>query len=160
LKETLKAYLAGILDGEGTISICDSRKNYGWHKSGEVQLALSVTMSDKEVIQLFSQAFGSKVIFYKDGMGPNARRPAFRWQKSQKAAGRVISLLLPYLRTKRPQAELALKFLEEFNPQTGRGPIPSSVIVMEKRRAFAAQMRVLNGRYGSNGYDRRRLEER
>lgn len=97
-------YLAGILDGEGSISIGKAR----WRKNGReyryCQVQLYVRMQNREPLDLFAQRFGGTV-------KQNPHTYVLSW--SNRKAGDVLRALLPYLRVKKPQAVLALEFLSD-----------------------------------------------
>ena len=105
---TLYAYLAGIIDGEGTIRIARTNpKHSNWNikYSG----AISIGMIDKKVIQLFVKLFGAKM---RIECVPN-RKPIYRWGTSgNNVVPEILKTILPYLIVKRKQAELVIKFCE------------------------------------------------
>lgn len=97
-------YFAGILDGEGSISIGKAR----WRKNGleyrYCQVQLYVRMQNRTPLDLFAQRFGGTV-------RQNPHTYTLSW--STHKAGEVLRALLPHLQVKRPQAELALQFLSD-----------------------------------------------
>jgi len=103
----LYAYLAGIIDGEGTIRI-GSAKHIGWNT--RYSAAISVGMVNEEIIDLLVKTFGSKK---RIECVPN-KRPIYRWGTSGNIVVPIIlKTLLPYLIVKRKQAELIIKFCHE-----------------------------------------------
>jgi hypothetical protein len=109
---TLYAYLAGIIDGEGTIRIGATKpnsKNPLWNI--RYYAAISVGMSEKKVIEKFEQTFGTNTNMYVECI-PN-RKTMYRWGTSgTQNMIDIIKKLLPYLIAKREQAKLVLKFCE------------------------------------------------
>ena len=93
-----RAYLAGLVDGEGSLSVVNRTNQperwVGW-------LRLSVEMSDSEPIRLLSEAFGAKISTRLSVKG----RPMFACHFYCNKAANVLRELLPYLRAKRAQAE-------------------------------------------------------
>jgi hypothetical protein len=94
------AWLAGLIDGEGCITIGPA---YG----DEWYIALLVTMCDEETIRFVKELAqcGSVIA----GTPKQARRSDWhRFQAQGHGAIRVLRSVVPYLRTKREQAEFAL----------------------------------------------------
>lgn len=71
------------------------------------------------------------------------KRPMFRWViRSKSDITRFLKLILPYLLVKNQQAELALKFVEEWVSFNGARLIPE---IQQKRECAWMEMRKLNG---------------
>jgi len=101
------AYTAGIIDGEGCISICKhssptSRYRYRY------DLRVDVGMCEELIPMWLYMHFGGNLRNHK-GRKPS-HRPVYHWQIASKQAQHFLELILPYLKTKRPQAELAITF--------------------------------------------------
>ena len=106
-QEILFSYLAGIVDGEGTIRI-------GKGGSTKYYASISVGNTNKEVIDLLTKTFGSKTRLERIGV-PN-RQSMYRWGTSGNlSVPKIIKRLLPYLIIKRKQAEIVLKFCAKKN---------------------------------------------
>lgn len=107
-------YLAGIIDGEGCITIVRTGK-------GSHELRVDVRMTTKEAVKAFKDRYGD-LGTYKDAHSysklPN-RKPVYRWYVAGKDAGDVLSELWPYLRIKSKQAEIALEFQWLINSRNG-----------------------------------------
>jgi hypothetical protein len=104
----LLAYLAGIVDGEGCISIYgDGRKS----KQGVAlfRMSLVIAMQHKPILDLFVETFGGKISLVHTNLAVH-RTPYWRVPYMCHKAARVLSLLRPYLRIKADQADLAIKF--------------------------------------------------
>lgn len=99
MSETV-AYLAGLMDGEGSFSIQIQKPH------GRPNPRLTMTLKyGAAVLQELVEEFGGKVYFAKDGMA--------RWSLGGRDA--VLSAskdLLPYLRIKRGAAERFIEALE------------------------------------------------
>ena len=102
IEATTYAYLAGILDGEGSIML--RRQGRG------MQVCLSVTMTDPEPLQLFRAAFGGSVI--RSSRLTVTHKSVYRWYVGSARAESALRYLLPYLLVKRARAEVALKVRE------------------------------------------------
>ena len=107
LTEPQKAYLAGMIDGEGHIGIYMRRKN----KTQNLNLVMFMTISNTsdELYNLFAET----------GVGAIAKRkprkenykPLNVWTISPNACRTLLPLVLPYLRIRKQQAVLAIEYL-------------------------------------------------
>ena len=113
------AYVAGIVDGEGCISIIkhrdsDCRRGYYFH------LTVNVSNTNEWLIAWLKFAFGGHTHTRKKGN----YRPLYQWFIDASQAFKFLKLILPYLRIKKPQAELAIEFHKarerRRNPLNGR----------------------------------------
>ena len=105
----LLAYMAGLFDGEGSISI--TRKRYGSKaRTRRVWSGHSVTVSiankSLEACQLFRDAFGGTINTDRR----HQRGPVYHWQAAARIGEAALSALLPYSRIKRDRILLALEF--------------------------------------------------
>ena len=105
------AYLAGIIDGEGCIAI------YGYHgnwimshgkRHRGFRLDVKVGMGEPEAVQLLMKTFGGSIYVRK--ITPNGNKPSYSWTVSAKLAIACLRQLIPFLRVKKAQAEIALEF--------------------------------------------------
>lgn len=122
------AYAAGFFDGEGHIQI---RRH---SKRGSYMLAISAVQATENPLQLFVNGFGGtlkrRLIPYR-----NTFRVLWTWQCSSASAQDALEAMLPYLRVKRDEADLALEFRRTFRPQFGeRSKNPPEL--EEKREAM------------------------
>lgn len=103
-KETRKAYLAGMLDGEGSIHCSRNQKSYYL-----VHLALG--MNQDTVPRMLQEDFGGSVYLSHDGK-------QWSWQLGAAPKVRVcLETLLPYLRIKRKHAITGLAILRTIGLQ-------------------------------------------
>lgn len=100
------SYLAGIIDGEGTICI------YYMKRQNRVQCQIVIPNTSEKLMKWLVTNFGGKydTHFPKDLHGFN-RKPLFRWQPAGKKNREKLLLgTIPHLVIKREQAKLALEF--------------------------------------------------
>jgi hypothetical protein len=106
------AYAAGFFDGEGHIRI--QRHSV----RGSYMLSVSVVQATPDPLDLFITLFGGvtkrRLVPYKGSL-----KCQYQWQTSSKSAELVLRELLPFLRCKKAEAELALEFRATFRPQFG-----------------------------------------
>lgn len=107
MKKVELAYLAGIVDGEGSISVKSESKKRPY------VVYLSVTNTNYDMIKIFEGHFGGKV--RKRNWSNNQKnakknwKPCYEWCISKLQAVRAVEKLLPYIRIKNKQAILLLR---------------------------------------------------
>ena len=111
MKKTDLAYIGGFLDGEGCI--CLTR--FG-NKRQYIRLDVQVVQANEWVIQWLKYSFGGFVCKVKSYKLHHKQRWA--WKISSREALAFLKVILPYLKLKRGEAELAIKFQES---RRGRG---------------------------------------
>lgn len=99
----LYAYLAGIIDGEGTIRI-------GYGKTGtKYYAAIGVGMSSKPIVELLRNTFTPSGTIWIERVP--SRKIMYRWGTSgNKVIPSILDKILPYLIEKREQAILLKQF--------------------------------------------------
>ena len=110
-KQVVYSYLAGFLDGEGSIYVCLVRRSKGINIS--VRVSISQSKRD-EVLLLYKKNFGGSLTNAMVGKGKK-KKIHFFYVASQVIAHNLIKILFPYLIMKRKQAELALRMFEIRN---------------------------------------------
>ena len=98
------AYLAGLLDGEGSICIL-KRKN----SSGNLQYWLEVSIGNthRGVLDWVHQTFGGHISDNAERYTPRNHQ-TWRWRVSSEKACQILEMLLPFLHIKKQQATLAI----------------------------------------------------
>lgn len=104
------AYLAGLIDGEGTIGI-ERRSGGPAHKSLRYTLTVAIQMSERPAIDHVATIFQRSVFVKKPSA--NMTKEAYRvtWQAG--LAAELLEPLVPYLVLKRPQAVAGIEFQKE-----------------------------------------------
>ena len=93
------AYAAGIIDGEGSISIHRKQKSF--------VLAVQVGVTDLILVDWMWITFGGNINHYQP---PGDRKEVFIWKLHGTKAQEFIRGIMPYLKLKIEKAELALTF--------------------------------------------------
>ena len=141
-EEYLLPYLAGVFDGEGTVTIINHRKLYCRRVNPSVNLRIAVVMTDEQIPTLFSVVFGGTIKNYSRNGHPKWKS-VWLWGENSSQAVDVLKQLLPYLILKKPQALLAIEFMENYHPQKGGGkPLPPEEFAT--RLKFSKEMSRLN----------------
>ena len=143
----LFGYLGGILDGEGSIGISGYQvSNYAQGKHGKYyQIIVGIGMQNRIPLDLFAATF--------KGSFPVRQDTIYRIAYSSRKAAKMLKVLLPHLRVKRPQAELALQF-QSLRKIRGHAYTPSE---RDRDAAFHALMQQLNRRDAQAFYDQNRV---
>jgi hypothetical protein len=119
---TTLAYIAGLIDGEGSIRMVKSYDKAEW--SPKYTPHISFTNTNRESVELVSEFIGNDNIFTHDSgkYGYKGRKICFRVQKSGKeAVANILRKLLPYLLIKKRNAELLIEYAEKFEISAGAG---------------------------------------
>jgi len=108
------AWAAGFFDGEGSIGVY-WRKAERYYRGGFWILRLSLTQVKQEVLQDFHSIVVLGSTSKKVSTNPK-HRDKWIWASAARSGGRVLELMLPYLRGKKQEAEVALQFRSTFDP--------------------------------------------
>lgn len=119
MTETEKAWLAGFIDGEGTIYISSSKKGR--------ELALRVRNTHLPSLDRIKQICKIGHIGpHGGGPGRLGKRKGYEWYATNMQALKVLENVYPYLVTKRAQAEVAIAFQrhKHYRRKTGEQKLP------------------------------------
>jgi hypothetical protein len=135
------SYLAGIIDGEGNISI----HNYNYAKPRPYErhrVGVAVTNTDSRLMKWLKSNFGGG--YYKLGWKVSNRcKDCYRWQISDQAAENILGEILPYLLIKKKRAQLALEFRKTVHYHE-RGSNILSQKTINLRETMKRRMNILN----------------
>ena len=134
--ETELAYLAGIVDGEGSIGA-----HWRTNSSVSFHVNFQVGMTQVGAIDLFVKIFGGHIHIEK--RRTKSGKPIYKWQIYARKAANCLEKLLPYLIIKREQARDAIVLARMHRERhSGKGstpgyslPIPESDVLMRKEIA-------------------------
>jgi LAGLIDADG endonuclease len=105
-KEIKLAYMAGFFDGEGCITIVRQKPN-GRGKTMRHQLHVIIGQKDGAIMDWIVGNFGGPTHLVK-------RDGSYSWQLSQNKAYYFLKQILPFLKYKRSQAELGIRFMQRL----------------------------------------------
>lgn len=152
VKETEKAYLAGLLDGEGTVSILRTKGGKGVET---IIASIEVSNTDIRMIQWMKDLFGGNVVLSNRKRTRDGKwKPLYRIAYRGRSVDRILNLALPYLKLKVRQAQLALELRSRMGAVKER-PLPSREWVY--REALLKECKSLNAR---GTQDAERLSEK
>ena len=137
------AYLAGIVDGEGCITITENMKggrNY-------YRLVLDITNTSYDLMQWLEDTFSHTIrtSYYRS----TNRTDMYGWTASGNQAQDLLRLILPYLIIKKPQAEIALEM--NIAPYGGGSNHSYSADEEEWRKCLCNDIHRMNKRNGNKG---------
>jgi LAGLIDADG-like domain len=122
------AYIAGIIDGEGSISLTKM------HEHEHRRPCISIASTDKELL-IYIQSLSGGTINNKKNYNPNKHKDSFTLNiKNKEAVISLLGFISPYLRVdkKRKRALWILKKYEEVTPRNGKYNLES----LEKKLSF------------------------
>ena len=150
-KDTDIAYFAGIVDGEGSLTIGTYAKTKKgtpvWHTY------LGISNTEESLIHWICERFGGAKLKYTPKQTPkNSRKEVFRWQCSGERLLHICELILPYSVCKKRQIEIMIEVrnsfkLIEYN-DGNRGPSISQD-VLDLRLNLMLELRNLHNRLSS-----------
>lgn len=148
MKISTIAYLAGILDGEGTVNI-----SY-LSKKDEYRLRLQIVNTNKLLIDWLASNFKGHIYEVKGHRRNNpkwrTRYEYFFFPKKENLP--LLKSMLPFLICKKEQMKLAIRFIETIGQKNGTRLTRTAY---ETRKECKARLNVLNAR----GTSEQRLSE-
>lgn len=141
---TLLAYTAGIIDGEGSIGLHRKfQRTSPTSQKKSIQMVVAVGNTNEWLINLLYMQFGGSLRLRKPRADMPNQKKLWEWSITNNKASNFLALILPYLTIKRPQAELAIQFQ---NRRKGRGHALS-----DEQRAIDEANRILMSSYNQSG---------
>ena len=111
---TEAAYVAGIIDGEGTITL--TRK----HRNEFRQLAVTISNTERYLLEYILRIIGAGKITTKKTVKTH-HKPSFTFAIYNRQALRLLDQIHPYLKTyKARRSELILKDYVTLTPRNGK----------------------------------------
>lgn len=131
-QQTFLAYIAGLIDGEGSIMITKtvSKKSlsYGNRRNPIYLAVVRCGMNDKRPLDFILNVTGLGEI-YKESIRKDREhhKTMFRWRVSARPqVTKFLNLIKPYLILKKPQCDHCLEFIKKwktpFNRHNGTDP--------------------------------------
>lgn len=107
------AYVAGYIDGEGYLGIMKTMR-HETAKNPTYMPVIKIASTDEWIIDWFKDSFGG----WKDKRTfPNQNhKDAYTWTIAGKKIEPVLRKVHPYLRLKKPQADIIFKRLKMYKP--------------------------------------------
>lgn len=134
LKEIEKAYLAGIIDGEGTVTLTRQRKNQTATPS------VSVANNNLKLLKWIKSLLGGTIISKKKRKVDH--HDSYAWMIRYDSALRFLKEIRGFLIVKRPHADLILKKYKSVTHRAGK----YTPAMYKKKMQLVAEIRKLNQR--------------
>lgn len=135
MTKTNLAYIAGIIDGEGTITL--TRHHGNQTPSPEI----SVANTNLRMIQWLKNTIGAGVIVKKKTYSKN-HSPSYVWTLRSDAALALMKAISPWLLIKDRRAQLILTDYKRLTPRNGR----YTKKLLEQKMALAKKVHSINTR--------------
>ncbi len=114
LTDAEAAYIAGLMDGEGTITL--SRR----HRNENRQLVLSISSTERYLLEYVQNATSMGQITSRR-VYSNKHSPSYTYTLSNRQALQIIARIAPYLRSyKARRAALVLREYLALTPRNGK----------------------------------------
>jgi len=138
------AYLAGLIDGEGSIFVQRVKtRNKKMSRSGfHYRAGFAITMTDLKTVEWCARTTGCGRVSSPRHCKRN-HRPGHRWSVWSKQSSALLLLLLPYLRLKKPHAANLIKFQSRMGVAGRFGNSKLEILRRERHRQISL---VLNKR--------------
>lgn len=146
VSEIDKARMAAFIDGEGSIFIGATRRLRGRMKSPQYRLQLIISNTNLVLMNWLKSTFDGSIYFVKyEKCKHLGKKQVMRWQVNERMAATLLEMLLPYFIVKKPQAEIALAFMDLKRKKPTVFTIdPMSVEELSRREELAQEIRRLN----------------
>lgn len=132
------AYIAGFLDGDGSISVRLMPQHAGNHFAPAFMPSVGFYNQDYDVLAEIQETIGcGKIVAHNTGFNNSG---CYRLMVPLSETKRVLEMLLPYLRVKRQQARLVITGLETKSS----GSFKITPEVQALRQAIVQQVSALN----------------
>ena len=114
LPAEVAAYIAGLIDGEGTVTLTRL------HANENRRIAVSIANTEIQLLKFVIDEVGAGKITRKR-TSSDRHTPSFCYAITSRQALDLLRQLSPYLRSyKRKRAELAIQFYEQLTPRNGK----------------------------------------
>lgn len=147
ISETDLAYAAGLIDGDGSIGINKSRDRQS-RRGYKLNLKVSLYMTDSAAPMWMKMRFGGH-LWVRESRSENWRSTNI-WGIASIEARNFLEMIIPYLKTKQKQAEIAIEFQSMEKHRTmHKGssiPIPKANVLVEAESILYNSIRELNTR--------------
>lgn len=114
LPPVVAAYLAGLIDGEGTVTL--SRR----HSNERRQLVISIASTERDIVDWVLDEIGAGKVTRKRTVSER-HAPSYTYSIANRQALALLQQVVPYLRSyKRTRAGMALAHYVSLTPRNGK----------------------------------------
>lgn len=130
-----KAYIAGLIDGEGSIAVYKTSPKGGSHR-----LQVMAKMCDWAGIDFISSRYDCTVSFYFS----NLDKVVHKFWMGNGQAYQFLKDIRPYMRVKAEQADVGLKFFEDIQSVMGEKLTDEQVKLSEECCQLLKDLKVIH----------------
>lgn len=141
IPETIRAYAAGFVDGEGYIGIRPPSSTPRAGGSAGYLLIVTIVNHDKRPLAMLYKYFGGHI--YNRRMKGNCK-PQFEYQVTGASGQKMLLCILPYLESKKEQALLATEWWGGKNHENIGIKLPPEEV--ERNLIYYERLKSLNHR--------------
>ena len=109
------AWMAGFVDGEGSIMLVKRRMR---HLTKTWTCRVSVTNTNRNILTVFQKAFGGYITLGKENR--ERHKDCWTWKVESKMAREFLRAIRPYLRLKTRQADILFRYEKTLSTRIGR----------------------------------------
>ena len=141
MKKEELAYAAGIIDGEGSISIVRIAPKRG-RVSPAFDIDISVAMTDDVAVRWLYITFGGCFSTFQ----PKnlAYRKSYRWHLYGSLPDAFLKKIQPFIKVKAPQVAIALALRRSISETRYKGSHRLNVAIVQDREKLCQEMHALN----------------
>ena len=116
MTETEKSYIAGIIDGEGSIMLIK------YHSNEFPSPCVSIASTTMELLEWVKKTVGAGVIIHKKNYKPEIHKECYSYILKFDAAINLMKDIYPYLiiKVKKKRAKLIIDKYKSVTPRNGR----------------------------------------
>ena len=121
MKDTDLAYIAGFMDGEGSIMGVNRYRSSGTRSAcpeSLLSIRTAIAQNDIEVLQWMQELFGG--VGHIKVVSQNDNYTCYSWELSGKSVGILLSALHPHLKRLKEKATAALMFCDTLEWSGGK----------------------------------------
>ena len=134
------AYVAGILDGEGCLSLCPN----GHQQPDKFCEQIRVSNTDKKLIDWLLKTFGGKHLKRSNSL-KGKEKPVYNWALYGEKATSFLLIVAPYLKLKKERADILIIHRNLKSPYRFKHNLLPQGVIREIRR-LKQEITILNKR--------------
>jgi hypothetical protein len=135
------AYLAGVIDSDGSIGMYAAKSTGRHPEYRNYYLRLAITNASKPLMDWLVANLGGRFDTRAQVAAHHAQ--TYNWIVTQMHAGAILKRTLPYMKVKTMQAHLAVEYVERFRNASSRLGMTPEVRAIRLR--YWTQMAALKG---------------
>jgi len=142
MDNTQLAWIAGLVDGEGSLSIKRVTRESVVHYQVWVVIGMAHISANRSALEEIQSVFGGNMVVQKEHTNPN-RQDKIAWTVVSQMALTFLRSIQPYLRIKKEHARLLIEFQETCISRTGKKKVPGK---LARQEAYFYELRKLTTR--------------